>query len=304
MAQLITAEMGAPITFSKLAQAALPCAMLGALADVAAAHRWEEVRPGHYGQDVRLRKEAVGVVAAIVPWNMPQFSIVVKLAPALLAGSAVVLKPAPETPLDALLLAEMIDELGLPPGVVSVLPGDRETGAHLVGHPGVDKVAFTGSTAAGRQVAAACAANLTRVSLELGGKSAAVVLDDADGIDRGWYVRPTLFADAENGMRIAREEIFGPVLTVIPYGDEGDAVRIANDSDYGLSGSVWTGDVDRGLAVARRVRTGTFGVNQPYSMDPAAPFGGVKASGFGRELGTEGLDEFLDIKAISVAPAP
>jgi acyl-CoA reductase-like NAD-dependent aldehyde dehydrogenase len=395
MAELITAEMGSPISFSKLAQATLPATMLGAFADMAAAHRWEEVRPGYFGQDVTLRKEPVGVVAAVVPWNMPQFSIVVKLAPALLAGCAVVLKPAPETPLDALLLAEMIDGLGLPPGVVSVLPGDGAVGAHLVAHPGVDKVAFTGSTAAGRQVAAACAANLTRVSLELGGKSAAVVLDDADpgavaagarvaglmnggqacvaqtrylvpksrygemvdalaasleglvvgdptdratevgplvarrqqarvrdyielgraegarlvvggtdlpdGVDRGWYVRPTLFADVDNGMRLARDEIFGPVLSVIPYGDEDEAVRIANDSDYGLSGSVWTGDAGRGLAVARRVRTGTFGVNQPYSMDPAAPFGGVKASGFGRELGAEGLDEFLDVKAISVA---
>ena len=398
MAELITAEMGAPISFSKVAQAALPATMLGAFAAVAEAHAWEEVRPGYYGQDVTLRKEAVGVVAAVVPWNMPQFSIVVKLAPALLAGCAVVLKPAPETPLDALLLAEMIYGLGLPPGVVSVLPGDRDTGAHLVGHPGVDKVAFTGSTAAGRQVAAACAANLTRVSLELGGKSAAIVLDDADpaavaagarvaglmnggqacvaqtrylvpesrydemvdalagslgslvvgdptdrateigplvsqrqqarvrdyidlgqkegarlvvggsdlpvGIERGWYLRPTLFADVDNGMRIAREEIFGPVLSVIPYRDDAAAVRIANDSDYGLSGSVWTADTDRGLAVARGVRTGTFGVNQPYSMDPAAPFGGVKASGFGHELGREGLDEFLDTKAISVAPAP
>ncbi len=121
------------------------------------------------------------------------------------------------------------------------------------------------------------------------------------GVERGWYVRPTLFADVDNGMRIAREEIFGPVLGVIAYRDEDEAVRLANDSDYGLSGSVWTADVDRGLAVARRVRTGTFGVNQPYSMDPAAPFGGVKASGFGRELGPEGLDEFLDVKAISVA---
>jgi acyl-CoA reductase-like NAD-dependent aldehyde dehydrogenase len=395
MAELVTAEMGAPISFSKLAQAALPAAMLGAFADVAAAHRWEEVRPGYYGQDVTLRKEPVGVVAAVVPWNMPQFSIVVKLAPALLAGCAVVVKPAPETPLDALLLAEIIDLVGLPPGVVSVLPGGRAVGEQLVGHQGVDKVAFTGSTAAGRQVAAACAANLTRVSLELGGKSAAVVLDDADpeavaagarvaglmnggqacvaqtrylvpesryaemvdalaamiealavgdpsdratevgplvarrqqervrdyirlgreegarlvvggedlpaGVERGWYVRPTLFAEVDNGMRIAREEIFGPVLGVIPYRDEDEAVRFANDSDYGLSGSVWTGDVDRGLAIARRVRTGTFGVNQPYSMDPAAPFGGVKASGFGRELGPEGLDEFLDVKAISVA---
>jgi len=395
MAELITAEMGSPISFSKLAQATLPATMLSAFADVAAAHDWESVRRGYFGQDVTLRKEPVGVVAAVVPWNMPQFSIVVKLAPALLAGCAVVLKPAPETPLDALLLAEMIDGLGLPPGVVSVLPGDGAVGAHLVAHPGVDKVAFTGSTAAGRQVAAACAANLTRVSLELGGKSAAVVLDDADpaavaagarvaglmnggqacvaqtrylvprsrygemvdalaasleglvvgdptdratevgplvarrqqarvrdyielgrkegarlvvggsdlpdGVDRGWYVRPTLFADVDNGMRLAREEIFGPVLSVIPYGDEAEAVRIANDSDYGLSGSVWTGDAERGLAVARGVRTGTFGVNQPYSMDPAAPFGGVKASGFGCELGAEGLDEFLDVKAISVA---
>jgi acyl-CoA reductase-like NAD-dependent aldehyde dehydrogenase len=398
MAELVTAEMGSPITFSKLAQATLPCTMLGAFADVAAAHPWEEVRPGYYGGQVTVRREPVGVVAAVVPWNMPQFSIVVKLAPALLAGCAVVVKPAPETPLDALLLAEMIDELGLPPGVVSVLPGDRVAGEHLVGHPGVDKVAFTGSTAAGRRVAAACAANLTRVSLELGGKSAAVVLDDADpaavaagarvaglmnggqacvaqtrylvpesrygemvealaasveglvvgdpterateigplvarrqqervrdyvelgqkegarlvtggtdlpdGVVRGWYVRPTLFADVDNGMRIAREEIFGPVLSVIPYRHEDDAVRIANDSDYGLSGSVWTADLDRGLAVARRVRAGTYGVNQPYSMDPAAPFGGVKASGFGHELGPEGLDEFLDTKAISVAAAP
>ncbi|HEY7073283.1 MAG TPA: aldehyde dehydrogenase [Acidimicrobiales bacterium] len=396
MAELITAEMGAPISFSKLAQATLPATMLGAFADVAAAHTWEQARPGYFGQDITLRKEPVGVIAAIVPWNMPQFSIVVKLAPALLAGCAVVLKPAPETPLDALLLAEMIDGLDLPPGVVSVLPGDATAGAHLAGHPGVDKVAFTGSTAAGRQVAAACAANLTRVSLELGGKSAAVVLDDADpaavaagakvaglmnggqacvaqtrylvpaarhdemvealaamvdglvvgdpadrateigplvarrqqervrdyiglgekegarrvrggtdlpdGVERGWYVRPTLFDGVDNGMRIAREEIFGPVLSVIPYRDEAEAVRIANDSDYGLSGSVWTADTDRGLGVARRVRTGTFGVNQPYSMDPAAPFGGVKASGFGRELGPEGLDEFLDVKAISIAP--
>jgi acyl-CoA reductase-like NAD-dependent aldehyde dehydrogenase len=396
MAELITAEMGAPISFSKLAQAMLPATMLGAFADVAAAHAWEQVRPGYFGQDITLRKEPVGVIAAIVPWNMPQFSIVVKLAPALLAGCAVVLKPAPETPLDALLLAEMIDGLDLPPGVVSVLPGDATAGAHLAGHPGVDKVAFTGSTAAGRQVAAACAANPTRVSPELGGKSAAVVLDDADpaavaagakvaglmnggqacvaqtrylvpaarrdemvealaamvdglvvgdpsdrateigplvarrqqervrdyielgekegarrvrggtdlpeGVERGWYVRPTLFDGVDNGMRIAREEIFGPVLSVIAYRDEDEAVRIANDSDYGLSGSVWTADVDRGIGVARRVRTGTFGVNQPYSMDPAAPFGGVKASGFGRELGPEGLDEFLDVKAISIAP--
>jgi acyl-CoA reductase-like NAD-dependent aldehyde dehydrogenase len=397
MAELITAEMGAPISFARFAQARVPWALFESFAALAEAHPWEEVRPGFHGQDVTLRREPVGVVAAVVPWNMPQFLIVSKLAPALLAGCAVVVKAAPETPLDALLLAEVVDEAGLPPGVVSILPGDRDAGAHLVGHPGVDKVSFTGSTAAGRQVGAACGAALKRVSLELGGKSAAVVLDDAepaavaegiklaalmnsgqtcvaqarvlvpasrhaehvdalaamvtglrvgdpadpatevgplvsrrqqervrgyielgqaegarlvaggvglpDGVDRGWYVRPTLFADAGNGMRIAREEIFGPVLTVIPYADEDEAVRLADDSEYGLSGSVWTRDVDRGMAVARRVRTGTFGVNQPYSMDPVAPFGGVKGSGVGREFGREGLDAYLEVKAISVAPA-
>jgi acyl-CoA reductase-like NAD-dependent aldehyde dehydrogenase len=310
----------------------------------------------------------------------------------------VVVKPAPETPLDALLLAEIVDEVGLPEGLVSILPAGAEVGRHLVAHRGVDKVSFTGSTAAGKDVAAICAADLRRVHLELGGKSAAVVLDDADpaavaegakvaglmnggqacvaqtrilvprhrhdehvealaamveglvvgdpedrateigplvarrqqervagyielgiqegarlaaggpgmpeGVEQGWYVRPTLFADADNGMRIAREEIFGPVLTVIPYDSDDDAVRIADDSDYGLSGSVWTADVERGLGIARRIRTGTFGVNQPYSMDPLAPFGGVKGSGYGRDLGTEGLDAYLEAKSISVAPPP
>ena len=396
MAQLITAQMGSPISFSKFAQATLPMMLFNTYADIASAYAWQETRAGAFGSDIVLRKDPMGVVAAIVPWNMPQFLIAGKLAPALLAGCTVVLKPAPETPLDALLLAELIDSVGLPPGVVSILPGDREIGAHLVAHPGVDKVAFTGSTAAGKAVAAACAAELTRVSLELGGKSAAIVLDDADakavaegvkvaglmnsgqacvaqtrvlvpaaragefvdalaamveglvvgdpsdptteigplvaqrqqervrgyitdginagarlvvggpqapdGLDQGWYVQPTLFADVDNAMRIAQEEIFGPVLSVIPYADDEDAVRIANDSDYGLSGSVWTQDAKRGMAVASRVRTGTFGINQPYSMDPAAPFGGVKASGFGRELGREGLEAYLDVKSISVAP--
>ena len=398
MAELITAEMGAPISFSKFAQATLPMMLMVGFADIAERLSWEERRPGHFGDDIIVRREAAGVVAAIVPWNMPQFLIAGKLVPALLAGCPVIIKPAPETPLDALLLAELIDELGLPPGVVSVLPGGPELGEYLVSHPGVDKVSFTGSTRAGRQVAGVCGALLKRASLELGGKSAAIVLDDADpvsvaagvrvaglmnsgqacvaqtrvlvptsrygefvdamesmvqsipvgdpsergteigplvarrqqervrgfirdgqregarlvvggtalpgGVDRGWYVRPTLFADVDNGMRIAREEIFGPVLSLIPYADDEDAVRIADDSDYGLSGSVWTSDVDRGLAVARRVRTGSFGVNQPYSMDPAAPFGGMKASGIGRELGPEGLDGYLELKAISVAPAP
>ncbi|MBV9090936.1 MAG: aldehyde dehydrogenase [Mycobacteriaceae bacterium] len=395
MADLITAEMGAPITFAGRAQVSLPWTMINAFCDLAEAHPWQEMRRGLYGADIHIRKEPVGVVAAIVPWNMPQFLIVTKLVPALLAGCSVVVKPAAESPLDALLLAKLLDEIGLPRGVVSVLPGDATAGEHLVGHPGVDKVSFTGSTAAGKHVATACAAGLKKVSLELGGKSAAIILADADpaavasgirsaslsnggqlcnaltrvlvpasrsdvfvdalaaelralrvgdpadpttqlgplvtrrhrrrvtdyiaagqcegarlvvggpgmppGIERGWYVQPTLFSDADNDMRIAREEIFGPVLTVIPYDAEDDAVRIANDSDYGLAGSVWTDDLDHGFAVATRIRTGTFGVNQGYTMDPYAPFGGVKASGYGRELGREGIDGYLDIKSIAVA---
>jgi acyl-CoA reductase-like NAD-dependent aldehyde dehydrogenase len=395
MAEVITSEIGAPISFAQRAQVALPWTMMNAFCDLAASYPWREARPGLYGSDVHIRREPVGVVAAIVPWNMPQFLIVTKLIPALLAGCTVVLKPAPESPLNALLLAEMLAESDLPEGVVSVLPGDGLVGEYLVKHPGVDKVSFTGSTAAGKAVAAACATDLRRVSLELGGKSAAIVLSDADpdavatgirsaslsnsgqicnaltrilvpsaraaeytdalaaemasmvvgdptdtatqvgplvaqrqqhrvrgyidtgkaegarlvvggstmpeGLDRGWFVRPTLFADADNSMRIAREEIFGPVLTVIPYTDEHDAVAIANDSDYGLAGSVFTEDTDRGIDVAARIRTGTFGVNQGYTMDPFAPFGGVKGSGYGRELGREGIDGYTDTKSISVA---
>ncbi|OLO99491.1 aldehyde dehydrogenase [Mycolicibacterium porcinum] len=397
MARLISAEMGAPISFAQRAQVGLPTMMMPAFCDVAEAYPWQEVRSGFFGSDVRIRKEPVGVVAAVVPWNMPQFLIITKLVPALLAGCAVVLKPAPESPLDALLLVEILKDVGLPEGVVTVVPGDAAVGAHLVGHPGVDKVSFTGSSAAGRAVAAAAAANLTRVSLELGGKSAAIVLDDADpetvaagvrsaslsnsgqicnaltrilvpaarehefvdalaarmsalvvgdpadpatelgplvsrrqqqrvrdyidlgqregarlvcggtdmpdGLGTGWYVRPTLFAGANNTMRIAREEIFGPVLTVIGYRDEDEAVAIANDSDYGLAGSVWTADTNRGVSVAERVQTGTFGVNQGYTMDPFAPFGGVKDSGYGRELGREGLEGYLETKSIAVATA-
>ena len=395
IAQVISEEMGAPISFAQRAHVGLPWAMAGALAGVAEGYAWSESRPGAFGGEVVVRREPVGVVAAIVPWNMPQFLIVTKLVPALLAGCTVVLKPAPETPIDALLLAEILDEVGLPAGVVNLVPGGREVGEQLVRHDGVDKVTFTGSTDGGRHVAHACADRLVPATLELGGKSAAIVLDDADpaavatgirvaslsnsgqicnaltrilvprrrseefvdalattmeslrvgdpsdpstdlgplvtrrqqkrvlgsidagvregarlvvggverpaGPDTGWYVRPTLFADVDNRSTIAREEIFGPVLSVVPYEGEDEALALAHDSPYGLAGSVWTADVDRGLALAAGVRAGTVGVNQGYDMDPAAPFGGIKASGYGRELGPEGLDAYVVTKSISVA---
>ena len=395
MAELISAEIGAPISFAKRAQVGIPLMMFSAFSDLAGRYEWQEARPGLYGNDIRILKQPVGVVAAVVPWNMPQFLTVCKVIPALLAGCCVVLKPAPESALDAQLLADLVQQADLPPGVFNVVPGDNVVGETLVKHPGVDKVSFTGSTAAGRQVAMACAEGLKQVSLELGGKSAAIVLDDADaaqvasaiqsaslansgqvcnalsrivvpanrqdefvdalaagmesmtvgdpadpttqlgplvaerqqtrvrgyieegqregarlvvggtdlpdGLDRGWYVKPTLFSNAHNDMRIAREEIFGPVLTVIAYEDEDDAVRIANDSEYGLAGSVFTPDVDRGFGIAARVRSGTFGVNQGYIMDPVAPFGGVKRSGYGRELGREGLESYLVSQSVSSA---
>jgi aldehyde dehydrogenase (NAD+) len=392
MAELITEEMGSPITFSQLAQAPQPHMMLSYFADLGKTFTWEDERPGLFGP-VTVRREPVGVVAAIVPWNVPQFTIMTKLPAALVAGCTVVVKPAPETPLDAYLLAELIDEAGLPPGVVNIVPAGREAGEHLVSHAGVDKVAFTGSTAAGRRIGSICGEQLKRCSLELGGKSAAIILDDADlaatvgwlemaslmnngqacvaqtrilaprsrygetvdavvgmvsglkvgdpgdpttqigplvarrqqdrvegyisagldegakivtggsrasGHDRGWYVAPTVFADVDPGMRVAREEIFGPVLCVIPYDDTEDAIRIANDSDYGLAGTVWTADADRGMDIARRVRTGTYGVNM-YMIETCAPFGGYKASGIGRELGPEGLMSYLEYKSIARA---
>ncbi|MGN6677504.1 MAG: aldehyde dehydrogenase [Streptosporangiaceae bacterium] len=389
-AELITQEMGSPITFSQLAQAPQPQMMLSYFAELGKTFTWEDERPGLFGP-VMVRREPVGVVAAIVPWNVPQFTTMTKLPAALVAGCTVVLKPAPETPLDSYLLAELIDQAGLPPGVVNIVPAGRGAGEHLVSHGGVDKVAFTGSTAAGRRIGSICGQQLKRCSLELGGKSAAIILDDADlastvgwlemaslmnngqacvaqtrilaprsrydetveavaamvnglavgdpgdpatqigplvakrqqdrvedyisvgqdegakvvtggsrasGRERGWYVAPTVFADVDPGMRIAQEEIFGPVLSVIPYEDEAQAVRIANDSDYGLAGTVWTADTERGMQIAREVRTGTYGVNM-YMIETCAPFGGYKASGIGRELGPEGLSSYLEYKSIA-----
>ena len=397
MAEVITTEIGSPISFSNLAQSPAPWMQIEAFLTIAREFPWESTRPGALGADVMVRHEPVGVVAAIPPWNVPQFTVMSKLIPALLSGCTVVVKPAPESPLDCYLLAELLQEAGVPEGVVNIVAAGREVGEHLVSHPGVDKVAFTGSTAAGRRIGAICGEQLKHCSLELGGKSAAIVLDDADlastleglkfiglmnsgqacvaqtrvlvsrdrhdevsqalaeavagmqvgdpmdpateigpmvarrqqervekyialgqeegaqlltggsgrpdGLDNGWYVRPTVFANVDNRMRIAQEEIFGPVLSVIPYDDVDDAVRIANDSDYGLAGTVWTSDQDAGVEVARRVRTGTYGVNT-YTMDFAAPFGGYKASGLGREFGPEGLAQYSELKSVYLSSPP
>jgi acyl-CoA reductase-like NAD-dependent aldehyde dehydrogenase len=389
MADLITAQMGSPRSFSRLGQAGGAASMIHLALAAARDFPWVERRQGVLGE-AHLNRVPVGVVGAIVPWNVPQCLIMPKLIPALLAGCTVIIKPAPETPLDALWLAEMIEQIDLPEGVVSVITGGPDVGEALVRHPGVDKIAFTGSSVTGRRIAALCGEQLKRVSLELGGKSAAIVLDDADiaktvaglkmaslmnngqacvaqtrilvsqhrhdevvdtladmmttltvgdptdektdigplvaqrqqqrvqdyirsgqqegarivvgGPDspqpRGWYVRPTLFTDATNDMRIAREEIFGPVLTVLTYTDEDDAIRIANDSDYGLAGSVWTADTAHGLEIAARVRTGTYGINM-YMLDISTPFGGFKHSGIGREFGPEGLDEYVELQSVA-----
>jgi betaine-aldehyde dehydrogenase len=390
LAETITAEMGTPSSWSLMGQVFSSSMVLDGWADLARTFPFEEIRPGALGP-VLVRKEPVGVSAGIIPWNVPLFIVALKLGAALAAGAPMVLKPSPETPLDGYILGEILDEIELPKGMVSILPAGREVGEYLVRHPGVDKVGFTGSTAAGRKVGAICGELLKRCTLELGGKSAAIVLDDADlasitpllmgtammnngqaciaqtrilasrarydevvdalsdavrattvgdptdpsvavgplvaerqrervlgyidkgraegatvavgggrpaGLDRGWYVEPTLFVGVDNAMTIAQEEIFGPVLAVLPYDDPDDAVRIANDSDYGLSGSVWTSDVEAGIDVARRVRTGTYGINQFGTLDMRNPFGGFKSSGVGRELGPEGLSAYLETKSI------
>lgn len=394
MAEVISTEMGSPIAFSKLAQAPAPWMQIEAFLKIAREYPWEETRPGALGGDVLVRHEPVGVVAAIPPWNVPQFTVLSKLIPALLTGCTIVIKPAPETPLDTYLLADLLIEAGVPEGVVSIVAGGREVGEHLVRHPGVDKVAFTGSTAAGRRIGAICGEQLKRVSLELGGKSAAIVLDDADvdavveglkfvgvmnsgqacvaqtrvlvsrerhdeiaeavargigsmvvgdpmdeatqigpmvarrqqervnsyielgqqegarlltggadrpeGLDSGWYVQPTVFAGVDNSMRIAQEEIFGPVLTVTPYDTDEDAVAIANNSIYGLSGEVSSADVDRAVSVATRMRTGNVSINGKSHFGIDSPFGGTKQSGLGYRNGAVGFTEYLHTKTIGM----
>ncbi|MFF3751451.1 aldehyde dehydrogenase [Streptomyces sp. NPDC002018] len=390
MAGTVSAQNGMPISTAESFEGAVPALLLRYYAGLAAGASGEERRVGLPRGSTVVRREPVGVVAAVMTWNFPQTMAFFKIAPALAAGCTLVLKPAPQTVLDPALLADAIGTAGLPEGVINIVPGGPEAGAYLVSHPGVDKVSFTGSTAAGRRIAAACAALLRPVTLELGGKSAAVVLDDADldahtdqlfmaslvnngqtcfastrilaprsrypeivelctamargavvgdaldhatqigplvsarqrdrvegyirkglsegarlttgggrpaGLDRGWFVEPTIFADVDNASTVAQEEIFGPVLTITPYEGEDEAVRLANDSAYGLAGTVWTSDLDRGARLARRIRTGTVGLNG-YLPDVTSPYGGRKASGLGRELGPEGLQAYQEFQSI------
>ncbi|MGW7510022.1 aldehyde dehydrogenase [Streptomyces massasporeus] len=395
VAHLISQENGSAGWFTRAGQPGLT-RQADAYLKAAEEFGWEEALvssdPASPVRSV-VRREAVGVVAAVIPWNSPFSSATAKIIPALLAGNSVVLKVSPENSLSMGFLAELLEKAGLPEGVISVLPADRETSEYLVSHREVDKIAFTGSTRAGRRIASIAGEQLKRVSLELGGKSAAIILPDADiekavaglkfgsllnngesciaqtrilaprsryaevvtalkglveslkvgdpgdpdtfigpmirpdqqervrtyirlgieegarlvtggpqipeGLETGNYVTPTVFADVDNSMRIAQEEIFGPVLVVIAYDDEDEAVRIANDSEYGLSGGVWSADEAHALAVARRVRTGTVTVNgAPVAFD--GPFGGFKASGIGREYGAVGLGTYTEYKTITV----
>jgi aldehyde dehydrogenase (NAD+) len=352
-----------------------------------------EVRDGSIGKLVIMR-DPVGVVAAITPWNCPIVLILAKLIPALLTGCSIIIKPPPESPLSAYFISEALSQVGLPPGVVSIVSGGREVGEYLISHPGIDKISFTGSTAAGRRIASIAGQNIKSVTLELGGKSAAIVLDDADldkhlatlinssipnsgqacvattrvlvparrydelierlvagvsamkvgnpldeanefgplvaarqrervenyirigraegaklvlgggrpAIDKGWYVEPTIFADVGNSMRIAQEEIFGPVMSVIRYETEDEAIRIANDSSYGLGGAVFTADIQRGLSVAARIQTGTCIINDGLLGGGGGPMGGVKQSGLGREFASEGINSHYVVKSISLPP--
>jgi aldehyde dehydrogenase (NAD+) len=387
LAQTIMAEVGSPRAIADWQPVAARL-YLDWHAAQASTFPWEEERDG-VRSALLVRRRPVGVVGAIVPWNFPLALSFPKLAPALLTGCSVVLKPPEETPLFGSLLAEAFEEAGLPPGVLNVVPADREVSEELVRHPLVDKISFTGSTRAGRRIAALCGEQIKRCSLELGGKSAAIVLPDAHlgvvipelapntmrnngqtctnatrvlahrdrysevvealreqigafrigdpadpdvvigplvsdvqrarveryiamGVeegarlvlgggrpvrDRGYFVEPTIFADVDNRMTIAQEEIFGPVVSVIAYDDDDDAVAIANDSRYGLSGSVWGADAEHAKDVARRILSGNVAVNQ-HTLDPIGPFGGFKQSGLGRENGIEGIEAYVELQTI------
>ena len=389
VAALISSEMGTPLSFSKVVQVGNPVRVLRSYAELLGSYAFEE----QIGNSLVV-KEAIGVVAAITPWNYPLHQVVAKVAAALAAGCTVVLKPSEVAPLSAFVLAELFDEVGLPPGVFNVVTGlGPVVGEALAVHPDVDMISFTGSTAAGKRVMAAAAGTVKKVALELGGKSAFVILDDADlgkavkvglancfinggqtctawtrmlvpaaqhdeivelaragaetytvgapddeatrigplananqykrvlgyidvaigagatlvtggtdrpdGLTTGFYVRPTVLAGVTPGSTIEQEEVFGPVLAIIPYADEDDAVNIANDTPYGLAGGVFSGDQERAVRVARRMRTGMVDVNGGR-FNPLAPFGGYKQSGNGRELGEYGLEEFLEVKSLQL----
>ncbi len=389
LVETVSKEVGSPVWFSQLAQVGLPGIDVASVADIIENYQFEET----VGSSLVV-KEPVGVVGCITPWNYPLHQITAKIAPALAVGCTVVLKPSEVAPLNAFILAEIIDSAGLPEGVFNLVTGyGTEVGEALASHPRVDMISFTGSTRAGRRVSALASETVKRVALELGGKSPNVVLEDADferavpdaisqcfinsgqtcsaltrlivprsrlaeveemartvaesykvgdpfedgvglgpvisgtqlervtgyirkgidegakliiggperpdGLEKGYYVRPTVFSEVRSDMTIAREEIFGPVLVILPYEDEEEAVRIANDTDYGLAGGVWAGDQERAKSVARRIRTGQVAINGG-SFNPVAPFGGYKQSGNGRELGKFGIEEFLEIKAMQL----
>jgi betaine-aldehyde dehydrogenase len=396
-ARLVTAEMGMPITFSRQNNVTVPCAVIRYYAALARDLPAEEIRDAvsFTGRTV-VRREPAGVAAVIASWSYPVLLAFCQLAPALAAGCTIVLKPAAETSLSAYILAEAFEAADFPPGVFNLVTGTGQVAEMLAAHPGVDVVAVAGPTPAGRKIAAICGETLKPMSLELGGKSAAIVLDDVDlnaaaadlgcvcfanagqacftmsrvlaprsrydeavatlarlaaslvvgdpmaeettmgplasprqraAVEscvtsgrtegarvvtggrrpatpvRGYYYEPTVFADARAGMAIARDEICGPVVSVIPYDDESEAVAIANDSSYGLAGSVWTEDPERGLKIARRARVGTFGVNL-YVPDIGAPWGGRKASGMGSIYGPEGLDLYRATKCVFLPQMP
>ncbi|MCP5389042.1 MAG: aldehyde dehydrogenase [Novosphingobium sp.] len=389
IAEAVSAQNGMPIALSTMLEGQFGAGVIQYYAELAKGLGQPDVRPSQMGKETLVERSALGVVAAIVPWNFPVTLALNKVAPAMAAGCTLVIKPSPGTVLDSYLLAEAALEAGVPAGVLNWVAADRGAGAHLVSHPGVDKVAFTGSTAAGRKIAGVCGEMLRPVTLELGGKSAAILLEDADigtflqGVpmacmlnngqacyngtrilapksrydevvgaladfaqsltvgdaldpathvgpmasaahrdkvmsyveigkqearlvaggnspaNRGFFVEPTIFADVDNSDRIAQEEIFGPVLSVIPYDGEDEAIRIANDSEYGLGGSVWSADSEHAKAVAHRVESGTVGVNG-YMPSLGSPFGGVKASGLGREFGPEAIGSYQNLKSIYV----
>jgi aldehyde dehydrogenase (NAD+) len=385
IAEAVAHEVGTAIGYATRVQAEFPISMIALNAKFVREYKFEE----QLGNSLVV-KEPVGVVGCVTPWNYPLHQVVLKVAPALAAGCTVVLKPAELAPLTAMMLADAAHEIGLPAGVLNVVCGEgRVVGEAIVSHPGVDMVSFTGSLQAGRRVAALAGDGIKKVCLELGGKSAFVVLDDAPfdkaipagvnncmqnsgqtcsawtrmlvprprqadaidlaraqlakltlgdpfdpktrlgplasakqrqtvldyidkgknegadlvagggdgGFDKGYYVEPTVFANVENRMTIAQDEIFGPVLAIVPYDTEDDAIRIANDSIYGLAGGVWAGDQDHALAVARRLRTGQVDVNGGR-FNVLAPFGGYKKSGIGREIGPLALEEFFQLKSI------